>query len=123
MSRGWTFLDNIDISEEEIEKRTPLLDALAKQWSNLHDGEERRRFAREADLEDGYDDREYDEENEEAERYLDVHLARLRADQHYAEIRAIENLMAEQGARMMRPYEHWNEDEAYIQYMEERSDY
>lgn len=35
----------------------------------------------------------------------------------------IEELLSDLGARMMRPYEHWNEDEAYMQYAESRYDY
>lgn len=31
---------------------------------------------------------------------------------------APQTMLHEQGARMMRPYEHWNEDERYMQYME-----
>jgi hypothetical protein len=34
----------------------------------------------------------------------------------------IEELLGELGARMMRPYEHWNEDEKYMEYMETRHD-
>lgn len=30
----------------------------------------------------------------------------------------IETMLEKYGARMMRPYEHWNEDERYMQYME-----
>lgn len=35
----------------------------------------------------------------------------------------IEDLLSELGARMMRPYEHWNEEERYMEYMETRYDY
>jgi hypothetical protein len=57
MARGWTWNEDLEISDEEMDKRSPLLDSLAEQWSALH-------------------------------------------------------------ARMMRPYEHWNEDEGYMQYAE-----
>jgi hypothetical protein len=39
------------------------------------------------------------------------------------EIEWVEAQLEALGARMMRPYEHWNEDEQYVQYMENRSDY
>lgn len=35
-----------------------------------------------------------------------------------AEIEIIERMLHDLGARMMRPYEHWNEDERYMEYME-----
>lgn len=35
----------------------------------------------------------------------------------------IETQMAALGARLMRPYERWNEDERYMEYMENRSSY
>lgn len=35
-----------------------------------------------------------------------------------AEIEVIETMLHNLGARMMRPYEHWNEDERYMEYME-----
>lgn len=37
-------------------------------------------------------------------------------------IAVIEELLGELGARMMRPYEHWNEEERYMEYMETRYD-
>jgi hypothetical protein len=60
--------------------------------------------------EDGYDMqdiREYEtrQRNAQAERDLEIEL--------------IEDKLSAIGARMMRPYEHWNEDESYMQYMEE----
>ena len=120
MGRGWTWLDNAEeLSEEEMEKRTPLLDSLAQQWSSLRDGEEQKRFARQADIEDGWNDRDYDDdERGEAEQYRDQQLTVLRNSQHDAQVQAIEDKLAEHGARMMRPYEHWNEDERYMQYQE-----
>jgi hypothetical protein len=34
------------------------------------------------------------------------------------EIELVEDKLTAMGARMMRPYEHWHEDERYMQYME-----
>ncbi len=34
------------------------------------------------------------------------------------EIEVVEEMLEKMGARMMRPYEHWNEDERYMEYME-----
>ena len=40
----------------------------------------------------------------------------------YLRKQVVEELLSELGARMARPYEHWNEEEAYIEYMETRYD-
>lgn len=47
------------------------------------------------------------------------HLERERRAERDLEIEIVEEKLARVGARMMRPYEHWNEDENYVQYMEE----
>ena len=116
MARNWTWIDeDLERSDEEIDRVTPLLDQLARQWSQLHDAEEQRGFARQADYEDGINDRDFEDEGEEfAAREMD----RLRVAQHETQLSAIEEMMATHGARIMRAYEHWNEDERYMQYME-----
>jgi len=40
----------------------------------------------------------------------------------YVKLEVIEGLLSALGARMARPYEHWNEDEKYMEYMETRYD-
>jgi hypothetical protein len=115
MPRSWTWTDETEISEEEMEKRTPLLNSLAQQWSALHDAEEQRGFIRRARMDD-FDDGP--EPEDEADAYRMQQLDRLRSAQHAAQVQAIEDAIAAQGARMMRPYEHWNEDESYMRYME-----
>jgi hypothetical protein len=116
MSRAWTWIDeDLERTDEAIDRITPLLDQLAYQWSNLHDAEEQRGFARQADYEDGRDDSDFEDE---AEEFAARQMAQLRYQQHEAQLSAIEEMMAAHGARMMRPYEHWNEDERYMQYME-----
>jgi hypothetical protein len=40
----------------------------------------------------------------------------------YLRKQVVEELLSELGARMARPYEHWNEEEKYIEYMETRYD-
>jgi hypothetical protein len=120
MSRAWTWLDDVEIDEADMDKRTPLLDALARQWSTLHDAEELRGFARQSDMEDGRDEvPDYDTAEEaESAQLMEREMSSLRARQHDAQLSAITDKMHEYCARMMRPYEHWNEDERYMQYME-----
>ena len=38
--------------------------------------------------------------------------------EHDLDLELIEDKLQRLGARMMRPYEHWNEDESYVEYME-----
>lgn len=45
---------------------------------------------------------------------------RERKAERRLEIELIEDKLERLGARMMRPYEHWNEDERYMEYMENR---
>lgn len=52
----------------------------------------------------------YDKSHERREREI-----RIAED---LKIEVIEEMLAKMGARMMRPYEHWNEDEAYMEYSE-----
>lgn len=84
MSRGWTWIDEeSEITEEQIEKVTPLLDELARQWSVLHDAEEQRGFARQADYENGYrDDEEFEDEGE---KYARGQLNHIRMNLHQAQ--------------------------------------
>jgi len=47
---------------------------------------------------------------------------KAKRDEIYVRKEVIEELLSELGARMARPYEHWNEDEKYMEYMETRHD-
>lgn len=120
MARGWQWIDeDAEMTDAEIDRVTPLLDRLAVEWSNLHHAEEQRGFCRQADIEDGRDDRDFDSDEEmESAQLMDREMETLRMDRHESQLGAIEAAMARHGARMMRAYEHWNEDERYMQYME-----
>ena len=121
-TRGWTWIDeNTERTDEEYERLEPLLNDLAAQWSQLHNAEEQRGFRRMAAIEDG--DYDEPEPEDEADAYRMQQLDALRYRQHEAQMEVIEAALEEHGARMMRPYEHWNEDERYMAYMESRYDY
>lgn len=66
-----------------------------------------------------------DEAREIAEKDRQKHEDAIEAEYNRPaiEMELIEEQMAALGARMMRPYEHWNEDERYMEYMENRYDY
>lgn len=113
IERGWTEIEEDPRWEDEeyYERTKPILDLLAKEWSIIYYSEEQKRFAM-----DPYQEYGYDWEPEEYEYWQEqkrIENAGVVACMEY-----IENRLKELGARMMRPYEHWNEDEAYMAYME-----
>jgi hypothetical protein len=115
-NRSWTWLDDATVSEEEMEIRTPALNDLAARWSELHNAQEQRGFIRQAQLETG----EFDEPDFESDEEMRAHELRLQTNRQLeqAAIDAIEQKMHDLGARVMRPYEHWNEDEQLVAYLE-----
>lgn len=89
---------------------------------------EEREVRRQSDIEDfGFDGPEPCEECEACrandygmcdgiKRYR-AHRVELSAAEE-VEIEIVEGMLEKLGARMMRPYEHWNEDERIMQYLE-----
>jgi hypothetical protein len=124
MSRGWTWIDEVmdklpEADQDRImDERTPILNHLAAQWSEMQHTEEQSRFSRQSDIEDG---RDYEFEDE-AEQKAHEAIQTIKAQQWTAQLNMIESQINELGARMMRPYEHWNEDERYMAYMERDRD-
>lgn len=163
---SWTWIeDGIDRSEESIDDITPTLNALAREWSEMHSSLERRQWARESDIESGYDAPEDPECPHCIGGYLEDYrnpvqvrcsrchefnpsvvyvritcghcngdgvdrkamaeeAKRERQVEADREVRVdiIEAMLEKYGARMMRPYEHWNEDERLMEYMERDRD-
>ncbi len=129
MARGYAWLsDEVEHSDQDCARA----ETLAKRWSQLHDAEEQRRFRRTSDYEDGGD---YGPEPcEECERCVagdDGQCEQIKAWEQHAleqqaerdlEIELVEDKLQMLGARMMRPYEHWNEDERYMEYAERERD-
>lgn len=117
---GWTWIDeNAEISDEEMGQRTPTLDTLARLITEAQTEQERKGFDRQARYEDGDDGPDYDTlEEMEADKRYRADMNRLEQLQYDARINTLSAEMARLGARMMRPYEHWNEDEGYMQYQE-----
>ena len=160
---NWTFIDdNRQTSEEDLDDIRPTLDALAAEWTQIHNQQEQEGFRRQAMIEEGHD-REPDEcpecggegfvgigrcnrliycrscQQTPPDRHLygilcpyckgegiDVMVEaeyRKRERQRQAvvnvRIEIIEAMLEKYGCRIMRAYEHWNEDESYMQYMEE----
>ncbi len=147
--RGFVLDSEYDENDEETLKsqiRREMVQKLASEWNETQQKIEERSFRCEEDI-----DAEADYLSEmcadamdtaecEAERanpsITKEELREIRdkaSDAFYAEVdkkkrvdhqrlEVIEELLGELGARMMRPYEHWNEDEKYMEYMETRHD-
>ena len=117
MTRDWTPIESDPRWDDEdyYDKVKPALDALAQQWSHIHDTEERKYFERQSDFENGFQDYDFEDEAEQIFYTAKKSLERELID---AQMELIDNKLYELGARMMRPYEHWNEDERYMAYME-----
>lgn len=120
---GWTWIDD-EVSEEQIDSLTPTLNALATEWSAITSQIEQQGWARQARFEDGdYDEPDCDEEDCSHRNpcsFCKSITEGKRQSQANIEVKLeiIEGLLEKYGARMMRPYEHWNEDERYMEYQE-----
>ena len=122
--------------------REEMVNKLAEEWNAVHSRIERQFFMRgEIGYEDGYED-ELDSYLDEVahqaickdpslteERLAEIvgdakrefrSSAEKRDEEQRLRLSVIEELLGDLGARMMRPYEHWNEDERLIQYLEDR---
>lgn len=116
MSRDWVPIDEDRrwLDEEYYDKVKPRADILAKMWSRLTKEIEEEGWRRQSNFENGFQD--YDMEPGEEEFFAEQEkLAREIKD---AELDIIEAHLTALGCRMMRPYEHWNEMEKYMEYME-----
>jgi len=114
-----------DDVEAEMDKRSPQIDAIARQLKEIQRTNEQEGFLRQARYEDGddyydhYDPYEDLEENErEAAVARDELHKKIKAAQEDAKVQVLEEALARLGARLARNYEHWNEDEKYMEYME-----
>jgi hypothetical protein len=116
ISRSWTLIDE---STEISDSDESYLNELMAEWSHIQTEIEHEGFARQAAYEDG-DGPDFDTD-EEYEEYKQTQ--RNRSQRKQAKLDIIEGLLASHGARVMRPYEHWNEDERYMEYQENRYDY
>jgi superfamily II DNA or RNA helicase len=139
MGRGWTWKDGngptgeteetIDekVKEEKIKELVKEWNALEKQVESIgfmdrdeqRDYEEglreRAREARSSALSEGKTEEEAEEAYAKEFDRINDRGRRLTAKQGL-----IETMLDSLGARLMRPYEHWNEDERYMEYMENR---
>lgn len=108
--RNWTWIDD-NIDEEDIEIRTPIIDSIVYKINYIEREREQRQFSRQARLENDYDidldEIEYNRLNQQ------VHF-----DLEESQLEALHNALYKLGAKIMRPYEHWGEEETYREYMD-----
>jgi hypothetical protein len=140
---GWTWLDDATEEQTESVSNKAAIDRLSNEASSIYQSipEVRRRGY---DDDDSYSAEDARAENE-AERITDDWREELTEEQleqviqlafedlkwqdsekkqaQFGQIEAIEQLMAARGARFMREYEHWNEDEKLMEYLENRYDH
>ena len=140
VSRGWTPKEDDPRWDDEgyYDEVKARLDGLMKWWSQLATEAEQDQWARERAFEEGgYDGEDYPRASwfnlgEEDPEYIaeckvidDAVKAqndarRAKDEMARAQVEFIENQIYSLGARIMRPYEHWNEEERYVEYMENR---
>ena len=122
-TRDWTWLDSATEEQTENPENEAEIKELVSQWNNLHNEEEQRYFAKD-DRDDDYEDylatMEEDQPGFIAEQKAKENV---RIELYEKQMSTIENMLAERGARMCRPYEHFNEEEKYMEYMETKGDY
>ena len=137
-----------ETGEETLKSRirNEMVSKLAQEWNEYHQKIEQRSWASDEErcCEEDYhaemaSDAGYEAACEAEENNPSItkeELATIRQnteDAYYAEVKkrkhedherieVIEELLNGLGARMMRPYEHWNEEEKYMEYMETRND-
>lgn len=143
--RGWKMIRESD-DEYDMKKkiREEMINKLASEWNENHQRLEARQFRSQEDIDEEshwiYEclmEKAYDAETaalekgateEEAKKIReDAYEAaaeeqRNKENENATRLNVIEELLHELGARMMRPYEHWNEEERYMEYMETRYD-
>lgn len=117
------FVDE-EAREAEMNRREKEINQIAQQLDGIRRDKEREGWERQARYEDGagYDDYDPYEDMEDDEREAamaeEALRKRVQAAKEQAEIETLEERLAELGARMARPYEHWNEDERLMEYLE-----
>lgn len=125
---GWTWIDdNSEVSDEQMDTLTPTLDALANEWTAITREIEQEGWNRQARYEDGDYGPECDDEDcwskQPCSYCQDIAKAkRNREAVREVKLEVIEGMLEKYGARIMRPYEHWNEDEQYMAYQERDRD-
>ena len=145
--RNYVMIAEFNESDYKATARREMIEKLAKEWNDINNRIERRSWRSQEDLdEESYFHQErLDDEIDEAKHLALEKNPNLTQEElneiesqtrnsYYEKINeeesriflkqaAVEELLEELGARMMQPYEHWNEEAAYMEYMENRYSY
>jgi len=113
--QNWKWCDTATEEQMDSESNTAAVNRLAAEARQLYDSipEIRRRGGHE-DYDDGPD---FEFESDEDAKEYSERLRKNRVEA-FGQLDAIESLMSVRGARFARPYEHWNEDEQLMEYLE-----
>lgn len=119
---NWTWKDDAfkgledEAMEAEMELREPSVTMVANELAALQQQREERGWERQRRDEEGCNDEpEFETEAEEKAHQLRTEtMVKLERAKELALYEQLDQL----GARMMRPYEHWNEDEKLMEYLE-----
>ena len=110
-SRGFRWLDeSVEHDDEEHEQATLLM----AEWSSLRNEAEEEQRMRQNILEEACDPGEILAEFDRRRRSRITHRE--------LKLEIVEKMLEKVGARPMRPYEHWNEQEREVEYLENRYD-
>ena len=123
---GWTWLEGDAFNlafkgvkhlelEDEMELREPRVESIATRISEMLKAREEARFDEDARRDGGFESDDYDDEESRADADLRRAVHQAKED---AELRVLRTALNALGARMTRAYEHWNEDERLMEYME-----
>lgn len=114
--RGWTWEESDEGSSHD-EALVPLIEKLVAQWNQLNNEDEQARFRRQAMDDCGVEFEGPDFDTVEEEVAYGKYLAMV-ARQRAMRYQLIELQLRHMGARIMREYEHWNEEEHIREWME-----
>lgn len=114
--RGWTWEESDEGSSHD-EALVPLIEQLVHQWNLMYNREEQDRFTKQRMYECGAEEQEPDFDTaEEQAAYEAAQAAMMKRNNMRWEL--IELQLHHMGVRMMRPYEHHNEEERLIEWLE-----
>lgn len=114
--RSWKFLDDATEDQMDDSANVAACDRLCNEARSLYDSIPQPR--RHDDEDDGRDDTPEFDTDEEFEEWKKSRAKGIKS--LWGQLEAIEGLLAARGARFARDYEHHNEDEQFIEYLENR---
>ena len=127
---GWKWLEGKEFDEAfkafpdeeareaEMDRREKQLNRIAEWIDGIKQDQQNAHYERMSMEECGYDPYEDDEEGAE----IHALLQKVDGARQDAELSTLYGALHDLGARMARPYEHWNEEERLIEYMERDRD-